>query len=94
MTRDSAAERDLARYEQAYGEHAFEAVQAAMRKRMLLELLERLQPACAWLEVGCGLDSSIQPLAVEPSCFVIAELGSPGLLPKPARARPAAPRCR
>lgn len=43
-------------YEQAYGAHAFEVVQAGFRKRMLLELLARLRPVSV-LEVGCGLDS-------------------------------------
>jgi hypothetical protein len=43
-------------YEQAYGAHAFEVVQAGFRKRMLLELIGRLQPDSV-LEVGCGLDS-------------------------------------
>jgi SAM-dependent methyltransferase len=48
--------RDIADYERAYGESGFEVVQAAYRKRMLVELLERLRPARI-LEVGCGLDT-------------------------------------
>jgi SAM-dependent methyltransferase len=57
MTRDAdLAPRELDRYEQAYNEHPFEAVQAAMRKRVLLDILERRRPARV-LEVGCGLDT-------------------------------------
>jgi hypothetical protein len=56
MTNDPASERDLAAYEQAYRASGFEVVQAAQRKRLLLELLERLQPRTV-VEVGCGLDT-------------------------------------
>lgn len=52
----NAAPRDIAAYERAYAESGFEAVQAKYRKRMLLELLERLRPKRV-LEVGCGLDT-------------------------------------
>lgn len=48
--------RDLARYEAAYRASRFEETQAAYRKRMLLELLERVRPARV-LEVGCGVDT-------------------------------------
>lgn len=48
--------RDLVAYEQAYSQSGFEAVQARYRKRLLIELLERLQPRSV-LEVGCGLQS-------------------------------------
>jgi 2-polyprenyl-3-methyl-5-hydroxy-6-metoxy-1,4-benzoquinol methylase len=57
MTRDAdLASRELDRYAQAYDQHAFEAVQAAMRKRMLLEILDQRRPAQV-LEVGCGRDT-------------------------------------
>lgn len=49
-------ERDLPAYEQTYRESAFEVVQAAFRKRVLLNLLERERPARV-LEIGCGLDT-------------------------------------
>lgn len=51
-----AAARDIADYERAYRDSGFEVVQAAFRKRMLLELLERLRPRRI-LEVGCGFDT-------------------------------------
>lgn len=49
------AARDIDRYQAAYSSSEFEPVQAAMRKRMLLE---RLGGRCfdAVLEVGCGDD--------------------------------------
>lgn len=49
-------DRDIADYERAYRESGFEVTQALFRKRMLLELLQRLRPAKI-LEIGCGLDS-------------------------------------
>lgn len=49
-------DRDLADYERAYAENDFEVVQARMRKRMLLELLEAKAPRRV-LEVGCGSDT-------------------------------------
>jgi SAM-dependent methyltransferase len=48
--------RNLADYERAYGESGFEAVQAGLRKRLLLGLLESVGPRRV-LEVGCGTDS-------------------------------------
>ena len=56
MTGEPAAPRDLDRYQRAYADHPFEDVQARMRKRMLLELLDRLAPRRV-LEVGCDLDT-------------------------------------
>lgn len=56
MTAPPPTGRDLAAYEAAYRASSFEPVQAAYRKRLLLELLERLSPRSV-LEVGCGLDS-------------------------------------
>lgn len=48
--------RDLADYAQAYADSPFEATQARIRKRRILELLDRLKPRRV-LEVGCGLDT-------------------------------------
>jgi SAM-dependent methyltransferase len=48
--------RSIAAYERAYLASDFEPVQARMRKRMLLTLLERLMPRRI-LEVGCGSES-------------------------------------
>lgn len=48
--------RDMDRYERDYAGHTFEAVQAAFRKRKLLELLEGIAPTSV-LEIGCGLDT-------------------------------------
>lgn len=48
--------RSIAAYERAYLASDFEPVQARMRKRMLLAMLERLAPLRV-LEVGCGTDS-------------------------------------
>lgn len=48
--------RDLELYEQAYRDHPFEEVQARYRKRLLIDLLERLKPRHV-LDVGCGLDT-------------------------------------
>ena len=45
--------RDIEAYQRAYAASDFEPVQARMRRRMLLELLARWQPARV-LEVGCG----------------------------------------
>lgn len=71
---EPAGGRDIAQYERAYGEHAFEVVQAMFRKRMLLELLERLQPSSI-LEVGCGLDSLANHWAGAER-FVVVEPGA------------------
>jgi SAM-dependent methyltransferase len=51
-----AVPRDLSRYAQAYAESSFEETQARIRKRHLVELLQRLKPRRV-LEVGCGLDT-------------------------------------
>jgi SAM-dependent methyltransferase len=50
------AQRDIAAYERAYAASDFEPVQAAMRKRKLLEVLGAWRPRRV-LEVGCGSDS-------------------------------------
>ena len=71
---ESPTPRDLADYERVYGAHAFEAVQAAFRKRMLLDLLARLQPACV-LEIGCGLDTLANHWT-EAERFVVVEPGA------------------
>ena len=51
----STAARNIGAYEQAYLSSDFEATQAAMRKRMLIQLLQAWQPRRV-LEVGCGTD--------------------------------------
>jgi len=48
--------RSITAYERAYLASDFEPVQARMRKRMLLTMLERLAPRRV-LEVGCGTDA-------------------------------------
>lgn len=53
---DPGERRDFGAYERDYADHHFEVVQARLRKRMLLELLDREQPR-AILEVGCGSDT-------------------------------------
>jgi SAM-dependent methyltransferase len=50
------AMRDIEAYQRAYAASDFEPVQARMRRRMLLDLLARWQPARV-LEVGCGNDA-------------------------------------
>jgi len=50
----SAGMRDISAYEMAYANSNFEAVQAHYRKRLLLDLLHKLQPKRI-LEIGCGL---------------------------------------
>jgi len=47
--------RNIGAYEQAYLSSDFEATQAAMRKRMLTQLLQAWQPRRV-LEVGCGAE--------------------------------------
>lgn len=75
----AAMSRDIPDYERAYHASDFEVVQARYRKRMLLELLERLQPRSV-LEVGCGLDTlanhwtrSERFVVVEPGATFAAE---------------------
>lgn len=51
----STQARNIGAYEQAYLSSDFEATQATMRKRMLLNLLQAWQPQRV-LEVGCGTD--------------------------------------
>lgn len=48
--------RDLADYEREYAASSFETVQARYRKRLVLELMDRLRPRRV-LEVGCGMDT-------------------------------------
>ncbi len=48
--------RDIADYELAYAGSDFEPVQARMRKRKLLEVLDAWQPR-RLLEIGCGSDA-------------------------------------
>lgn len=48
--------RDIARYERAYAASDFEPVQARLRKRKLLEVLNSWRPR-RLLEIGCGDDA-------------------------------------
>jgi len=56
MRSNNLVARSIEDYESAYRASDFEPVQANMRKRMLLAVLDRLQPRRI-LEVGCGMDS-------------------------------------
>jgi ubiquinone/menaquinone biosynthesis C-methylase UbiE len=56
MTHGAGEPRDLESYEREYADSGFEVVQARLRKRMLVELLERERPQRV-LEVGCGADT-------------------------------------
>ncbi len=46
----------IAEYEQAYSASDFEVIQASYRKKLLLELLERIKPGRV-LEIGCGWET-------------------------------------
>ncbi len=56
MTGDAGGPRDLESYEREYADSGFEVVQARLRKRMIVGLLEQEQPRHI-LEVGCGADT-------------------------------------
>lgn len=53
---DAQRKQAIADYEQAYSASDFEVIQARYRKRLLLELLDTLQPRRI-LEVGCGWET-------------------------------------
>lgn len=53
---DQNRKQAISEYEQAYSASDFEVIQARYRKKLLLELLDRLQPKRI-LEVGCGWES-------------------------------------
>ncbi|MBX3482844.1 methyltransferase domain-containing protein [Phenylobacterium sp.] len=69
--RDASGARDLAAYEADYGAHAFEVIQARLRKRIILELMERTRPARI-LEVGCGSDTLANHWTIA-SAFTVVE---------------------
>ncbi len=62
--------RDIAAYEAAYEKSDFEVVQAEMRKRIVVSLIERTK-ARRILEVGCGADAIFNHLKNFDSCVVV-----------------------
>jgi SAM-dependent methyltransferase len=62
--------RDIAAYEAAYESSDFEVVQAEMRKRIVVGLIERTG-ARRILEVGCGADAIFNHLSDFESCVVV-----------------------
>ncbi|KPF66048.1 hypothetical protein IP84_17155 [beta proteobacterium AAP99] len=62
--------RDIAAYEAAYESSDFEVVQAEMRKRIVIGLVERIG-ARRILEVGCGADAIFNHLKDFDSCVVV-----------------------
>ncbi len=62
--------RDIAAYEAAYESSDFEVVQAEMRKRIVVGLIERIG-ARRILEIGCGADAIFNHLTDFDSCVVV-----------------------
>lgn len=70
MTDTVFMSRDIERYQRSYMESSFEPTQAAMRKKVVLEQLNRWQPK-RLLEVGCGQDAIFNHYRGFEACVVV-----------------------
>ncbi|MDO5101595.1 MAG: methyltransferase domain-containing protein [Lautropia sp.] len=70
MTDAVFASRDMASYERSYVASSFEPTQAAMRKKVVVEQLNRWRPK-RLLEVGCGQDAIFNHYRGFEACVVV-----------------------